>query len=135
MVEVDVYYDWSANTPTTVSTPAELDAVLDNVAATGSPQVAQLVIHGDPRRGMLDVGLHAERARGALYFAGGQYRRGCVSHGPETASEDVIYVYMGNAREFPATAEVPIADARKAAHEFMAAGGERPKVVAWSENL
>jgi hypothetical protein len=38
---------------------------------------------------------------------------------------------MGHVREVPANAEIPLADVRKAVHEFMNANGARPTCVEW----
>ncbi|MFD9895875.1 Imm1 family immunity protein [Amycolatopsis sp. NPDC059027] len=132
MVEaVDAWFDSPAQRPVVVHTAAELDAVLDQVAEIGGPRIVQFHVHGEPRRGLLDVGLDAERERGVLHYAGGEHRKGCYSLSAETASEAPIYFSMGGAsNEFPANAELPLADVRRAAHEFMASGA-RPVAIDW----
>ncbi|WP_406601579.1 Imm1 family immunity protein [Lentzea miocenica] len=42
-----------------------------------------------------------------------------------------MYYYLGSDTEFPATAEIPLPDVRRAAHEYMSTGGSRPTGVTW----
>lgn len=132
-MELEAWYDAKSAEPTSVKSPAELDAVLDALAATRRPDLAELTIEGDPGRALLNVGIDGARGRGVLYCSGAGdpgadafFSRGAAEPGAET-----IYYYMGSDTEFPADAELPVADIRKAAHEFLRTGGERPSAIAW----
>ncbi|MGW5743708.1 Imm1 family immunity protein [Amycolatopsis sp. NPDC003861] len=130
---IEVWYERDAGA-TRVTTPAELDRVLDAVAATDGPTLAELYTDGDPDKSWLEVGLHGDRA--SLRYVGDDAPNGACSKGGTFASvhgEEVVYYYMNNPREYPADAEIPVELARKAAHEFLASGGARPSVVAWTE--
>lgn len=65
--------------------------------------------------------------------------RGLITHSDTTNSvisfdatgvEDVVrHDYMGHLRELPASADIPLADVRNAAHEFVDANGARPTCI------
>lgn len=131
MVALEAWYDPDVEDPTIIRTAAELDAVLDTMATWQGPNTVQLLIDGDPMRAILDVGLYAAHACGALFYSGEVSPNGCASHGPDTADPLPIYYYMGSDTEYPASAEIPLADVRRAAHEYMSTGGERPTGIQW----
>jgi hypothetical protein len=54
-----------------VTTAAELDTVLDAVAAFAGPQIAELITGGDVRQPDLFVGVNGDR--GTLRYAGDDY--------------------------------------------------------------
>ncbi|MEU5692573.1 Imm1 family immunity protein [Actinosynnema sp. NPDC020468] len=114
-----------------VRTPAELDAVLDIVVGWNDPTTVQLLVHGNPGHAILDVGLDATTGRGVLYYSGPDAPDACVSKGSEIASEPPVYYFTGSDTEFPVDAEISLADARRAAHEYLATGGGRPDGVDW----
>ncbi|WET76854.1 Imm1 family immunity protein [Amycolatopsis sp. QT-25] len=127
------WFDREAPGPTQVETAADLDAVLDVLAATRRPNLVELTVAGDPGRAVLNVGLDGARGRGVLYCSGATdpsvdayYSRGAKSDDAET-----IYYYMGSDTEFPEDAELPISEVRKAAHQFLSTGGERPDGIDW----
>ncbi len=119
--------------PTQVETAADLDAVLDAVVATGRPNLVELTVASDPGRAVLNVGLDGARGRGVLYCSGATdpSAEAYFSRGVKTDDAETIYYYMGSDTEFPDDAELPIPDVRKAAHQFLATGGERPDGIDW----
>lgn len=131
MVALEAWFDPNTQAPTVIRTAAELDAVLDTVVAWPRPNTVQLLIVDDPGRAILDVGLDGGHGRGALYYAGGEHREGCTSQGPDAADPPPIYYYLGSDTEYPADAEILLDDVRKAAHEYMSTGGERPTGILW----
>jgi hypothetical protein len=131
VAKLEAWFDVEDDEPNTVTTAAELDAVLDTVSGWPGRNTVQLILAGHPERGMLDVGLDAEHGRGVLYYAGPTAPDGCCTQGPHTADETPLYYYMGSDTEFPADAEVPLGVVRRAAHEYMTTGGERPSGVQW----
>lgn len=131
MVALEAWFDRNADEPTIVRTADELDAVLDTVAAWPRPNTVQLLIADDLGRAILDVGLDGAHGRGVLYYAGEAFPDACASQGADTADPLPIYYYLGSDTEFPATAEIPLIDVRRAAHEYMSTGGERPSGIKW----
>ncbi|MFE2752119.1 Imm1 family immunity protein [Actinosynnema sp. NPDC059335] len=131
MVALEAWYDRKATGPTVVHTPAELDAVFDTVVGWNAPITVQLLIHGDPGHAILDVGLDARTGRGVLYYSGPDAPDACISKGPDTAEQPPLYYFTGSDTEFPANAEIPLTEARRAAHEYMNTGGARPTGIEW----
>ena len=133
MVALEVWYDIKHDDATIVRTPAELDAVLDEVASwKENYNIIELLIADDPVRAILDVGIDVEAGRGTLYYAGEGYDDGCFTRGGSKSDKDLLlYYYMGSDREFPRDSEIPLATVRKAAHEYMTTGGNRPTGIDW----
>jgi hypothetical protein len=129
VVALAAWFDGNADEPTVVSTPDELDEVLDLVAGQGGPRIVELLVHDDPARAIFDVGLHGQR--GTLYFSNPDHPDGCYSRGNEAASGPLIYYYMGSDTEYPANAELPLDTIRQAAHEYLTTGGNRPTNIDW----
>jgi hypothetical protein len=130
MVALAAWFDGNSDDPTVVRTTAQLDEVLDLVIGSGGPRVVQLLVQDDPARAIFDVGLDGQR--GALYFSSTDHPGGCFSRGSEAATPTPLtYYYMGSDTEYPASAELPVAVVRRAAHEYLATGGERPTSVDW----
>ncbi|GAA1303448.1 Imm1 family immunity protein [Saccharothrix xinjiangensis] len=131
MVALEAWFDREAEGPTIVHTPAELDAVSDTVAGWAGPNTVQLLIAEDPGRAILDVGLDAEYARGVLCYSGPDAPDGLMSKGSDTAEEPPLYYFTGSDTEFPVDAEIPLAEVRRAAHEYLGTGGARPAGIEW----
>lgn len=133
MVDLEAWYDVKRNAPTVVRTPAELDAVLDAVAEWDGRIIVDLFVAGDPMRPNMNVGVHGRAGCGALYYADDEsawFSRG--EPGPDrTPAERLLYYYMNNSTEFPGNCEIPLDTVRRAAHEYMATGGQRPAVPTW----
>ncbi|GAB3702406.1 hypothetical protein GCM10027598_00580 [Amycolatopsis oliviviridis] len=128
---LEACYHGHTDQPVIVTGEAELDAVLDSVAALEGPQVVQLFVDGDIMKPDLTVGLHGDR--GTLRYADEDqeyYSKSGAFPLPEHG--EVIY-YLGRAEfEYPDDAEIPAADARNAAQEFLSTGGARPACVEWA---
>ncbi len=131
MVALEAWFDRNAEGPTIVHTPAELDTVLDVVVGWNAPTTVQLLTADNPGYVLLDVGLDGRTGRGVLYYFGPDKPDGCISKGTDTAAEPPIYYFTGSDTEFPTDAEIPLADARRAAHEFMTNGTGWPTGIEW----
>lgn len=130
MVALAAWFDGDSDDPTIVRTSAELDELLDLVAVQDGSRIVELLVHDDPARAIFDVGMSGQR--GTLYFSSATYPEGHFSRGSGgSGAAPLTYYYMGSDTEFPADAELPIDAVRRAAHEYMATGGERPASVDW----
>jgi len=135
-VAVDVWYDAEEDDPTTVATPAELDAILDVMVGWGDPVLADVRISnatGPLWRVSLSVGVSGRTGRGTLiHTAPGEVAYGKASPGPEWSPADrVLYYLMNSDTEFPPDAELPLADVKDAAHHFLTTGGGRLTPTDW----
>jgi immunity protein Imm1 of predicted polymorphic toxin system len=126
---------WDADAGTIVETPAELDAVLDAVAALDGPALVQFYDADEPKRVKFTVGLSGDR--GVLRYAGLDDMGGSTSRATKqrfaAPERGVLYYCMSADTEFPDDAEIPAADVREAAQEFLRIGGTRPTGVAWRD--
>jgi hypothetical protein len=89
----------------------------------------QAVGKGQPVPPLAECSVSGEPTRGVFYLGVGQ-ERGCVlfvtpeetqTEGDSTLTGHVIYDYMAHVREVPAKYEVPVADVRRVAREFLEA--------------
>lgn len=133
MVDLEAWYEIEQDGAVIVSTPAELDAILDTVAGWDGRRLVDFYVVGATRPALFNVGLHGKAGRGALVYSAGS--EGWIStETPESGwstDEPILYYLMMSDTEFPANCEVSLDVARQAAHEFMATGGERPTATAW----
>ncbi|MFD7656637.1 Imm1 family immunity protein [Actinosynnema sp. NPDC059797] len=133
MVDLEAWYDADHDGPTVVRTPAELDAVLDVVAGWEGRIIVDVYVVANPARAVFNIGVHGQAGRGALYYSGDSgswFSKG--TPGPDRSpTEPILYYYMNNDTEFPGDCEIPLDVVRRAAHEFMTTGGERPTVTNW----
>lgn len=128
MVALDAWYDHDG--PTRVTTAAELDAVLDTVAAMPGPTLVAFNAADDPASaGLLNVGMWGERGVGVVHHAG--RGRGYYSFGEASNADSVLYYYMGSDTEFPPQSEVSIAEVRHAAHEYLTNGTRPTSAIRW----
>jgi len=131
---LDVYYARGhGDDPVTVTTPDEVDALVERVRGE-SPQHAPILMEvhlsDDPYAQGLDVGIKSDR--GVLRYSGGDWPEGVYSTGDGlVGGEPLGYFYMDTYTEFPANAEVPLAVVRQALHDFLTTEGERPTGIAW----
>ncbi|OLT38663.1 hypothetical protein BJF85_08100 [Saccharomonospora sp. CUA-673] len=73
------------------------------------------------------------RGVGVALYSDNQAAYWTTNGGSAVADEPPLYYYMGSDTEFPVDAEVPLADIRRAAHEFMS-NGTRPTCVQWARD-
>ncbi|MFB9905614.1 Imm1 family immunity protein [Allokutzneria oryzae] len=134
MAALDVYYARGhGDNPITVSTPDEVDALIDRVRAE-SPETAPILmevhISGDPYTQGLDVGINGDR--GVLRYSGRDWPEGVYSTGDGLAEgKPLAYFYMDTCTEFPPNAEVPVDTVRQAVRDFLATDGDRPSGIVW----
>jgi hypothetical protein len=131
MVALRAWFNPDNDAPAMIRTAAELDAMLDEVAAWDGPNIVQLLIDGDPGRAILDIGMDRQKDRGTLDYSGEGHRHGCFSRVTTKAENHVVYYYMDSDTEYPVDAEIPLATARQAAHEYLATAGQRPTCLEW----
>jgi hypothetical protein len=116
--------------PVMVGTPADLDACLDRLAADRVtmrvPPLMQLARRDSDGWAVLHVGVDVDRGVLVHTDATGSF----VAATGDDAGEPVTYDYLGHVRTVAGNAEIPLADVRRAAHEFVATGA-RPTCVAW----
>jgi len=114
------------------TTPKELDASLDRIAALSGPDwpaLATVTQVGTRFGPVLYVGFHLDR--GALLYAGEDAPDSSYTQGEGSPEgEPLLYMYMTSDNEFPPNSEVAAGLIRQAAHEF-ADTGRRPTCVEW----
>jgi hypothetical protein len=123
------------------TTPAELDAMLDKLAAMSLehwPVLADVFYTED-------IGRDPRSMVGPLFTVGMHLDKGVIrySDSPRTAyytkgdgpadDEPILYMYMTSDNEYPSNSEIPADLVRKAAHEY-AETGRRPTCVDWQED-
>lgn len=127
-----VNYTGAPNGDAVVSTPTEVDAVLDRVQREVSGKGALLMLVGladDADDGpLLQVGIDGDK--GVLTYDGPSTPDGLISVG-EDVDGLVFYSYQGNKAEFPASAEVPYSTVKTAVKEFLASSGGQPSTPKW----
>ncbi|WET81639.1 Imm1 family immunity protein [Amycolatopsis sp. QT-25] len=133
---IEAWYDNHIDTPVTVTTAAELDAVLDEVAAGGPLQMAQLITDGDIGKPHLFVGLNDDR--GTLRYssddAGILYSQNTGTPFPLPEWGEVIYYFESADFQYPNDSEIPVSKVRAAAHDFLTTGGVQPPAgITWAE--
>lgn len=129
-------YTGHTDTPVTVTTAAELDAVLDEVAAAGPLQIAHLIAGGDIRKPDLYVGLNNDR--GTLRYwsddAGVLYSQNTGTPFPLPEWGEIIYYIERADFEYPDDSEIPVDTVRAAAHDFLATNGAQlPAGIKWAK--
>lgn len=140
MATLKAFYDpWPAEA-VTLSTPAQVDELLDRMAAEAeSPEVEVGLVaqidgkDDDEGWSILQFGI---RAAGSLCgFVGhvGKDSASVMSDNGGTSPEMIAYDYQYNEREVPSNAEVSLDTVRKAVHDYVASGGARPGGVTWRE--
>jgi hypothetical protein len=131
---LEAWYHNHTETPVAVTTAAELDAVLDEVAAAGPLQTALLITDGDVDKPDLYVGLNGDRGilRYSSHDAGVLYSRNTGVPFALPGWGEVIY-YLDRADfEYPDDSEIPVDEVRQAAHDFLTSGGACPPGVTWA---
>ncbi|WP_367133631.1 Imm1 family immunity protein [Saccharothrix sp. HUAS TT1] len=137
MVALIAAYDPEGEGPEVITTAAELDTVLDRVAEWGHRALVELR-PADPADGLthrysLSVGLHGDADQGTLIYSssdGMWFSK--ATPGPEwVEAERILYYFMSSDTEYPPDSEIPAGVVRRAAHEFMTAGGQLPTGPDW----
>lgn len=132
---LEASYDNHIETPVVVTTAAELDAVLDEVAAAGPLQMVHLLTDGDIHTPDLYVGLNGDRGtlRYSSHDTGVLYSRNTGVPFALPAWGEVIYYVERADFEYPDDSEIPVGEVRQAAHDFLASGGACPERVIWAK--
>ncbi len=130
---LNAYYDvYDDNEPIDVDTTDAVDAFLTRMAADQAagpgplPRLMELSRTAEDWV-VVQVGVNGDRGLITHTDPGGAF---ITTNGDPGDGDPLIYDYMGNVREFPADAEVPLADLRKAVHEFVTTG-VRSAAVNW----
>ncbi|MEV8609543.1 Imm1 family immunity protein [Amycolatopsis sp. NPDC051373] len=137
MVTFDAWYDPGQGNPLPLSTPAQVDELLDRmVAESESPEVeVGLVAQIDSTReggwSVLQFGVRAAKSGFVGYM--GKDEASAISDSGATPPEPVAYDYQSHEREVPSNAEVSWPTVRQAVHDYVASGGARPAGVRWRE--
>jgi hypothetical protein len=133
VVALNAYYDvYDDNEPIKIGTPADVDVLLarmasDQAAGPGPlPRLTELSALG---KDWVVVHVGVDGDRGLITYADptGAF---ITTNGGDPAGDPLVYDYQGNVREFPADAEVPLEELRRAVHEFVTTGG-RSAAVDW----
>jgi hypothetical protein len=109
---------WPDEVPMVIRTHDELDAVVERVLADSRddavPSMIQVGVEQDRRAPVLEVGLGVDR--GFVYYLS---RDGGWTSGDRSLTGFVVYDYMANRREIPASVEIPIDGVRRRLRDFM----------------
>ncbi len=128
---LEAWYVGHLDEPVTVTTPAELDAVLDAITAADTRQIVQLIPDGDLTKPDLTVGLY--RDRGTLRYADhidAYYSTGGTFALPDGWDELMYYLDTGE-QFYPDDAEIPASEVRAAAHYFLT-HQQLPTTITWA---
>ncbi|MFT7840362.1 Imm1 family immunity protein [Saccharothrix sp. BKS2] len=137
MVALIAAYDPAKDQPETVATADELDAVLNQAAEWGYRTLIEFRLaepaDGPAHQVALSVGLRGSTNQGTLIYSSSEgLWFGKATPGPEWAeAEPILYYFMSADTEYPPDSEIPAAVVRRAAHEFMTTGGQRPEGPRW----
>ncbi len=134
MVDLTAWYDQEQADGETLSTPGDLDRVLDVLTGREGRFLAALSIAGEPAGPSLEVGVNSAEQLGSLNYAKGWEENWFSTNSPgspQPHEEHILYYYMMSDTEYPADCEIPLDVVRRAAHEFMRTGGERPSEPQW----
>jgi hypothetical protein len=132
MIPLTLWYSRAQVSGDIASTHAELDAVIDRIAALARPEwpaLAEVTRSVNKLGSMLYLGLHGDR--GALLYggAGETHRLYTLGDGAQDG-DPLLYMQGTSDTEFPPNAEISVALVRQATHEF-ADTGAQPTCVAW----
>ncbi|EWM17779.1 hypothetical protein KUTG_08083 [Kutzneria sp. 744] len=127
---LEAWYDPDDDDPIRITSAADADALLDRMAADGAgfavPPLAELSRHDD-EWAVAYVGVNVATGRGIMTHS--DATGSAMTIGGDAAGA-VAYDYMGNVRELPGSAEIPLADLRRAATgSAMTIGGDAAGAV------
>ena len=136
----DAYFDPERREPAALSTPAEVNELLNQMEAeAGSPDVAvglvaQLDCKGeDGWRSVLQFGVRRDATVCGFVGYMGKGESSAISDNGGTSPEPVAYDYQCHEREVPSNAEITWPTVRRAVHDYVESGGARPAGVRWRE--
>ncbi len=133
MVALEAWYDPDDDDPISITSAADADALLDRMVTDGAghevPPLAELSRHDDDEWAVAYVGVNVTTGRGIMTHSDATGSVMTTSDGE--AADTATYDYMGHVRELPGNAEIPLADVRRAVHEFVTTNGTRPTSVRW----
>ncbi|MFE5243207.1 MULTISPECIES: Imm1 family immunity protein [unclassified Streptomyces] len=136
---VHAYYSVQhADEPMAVRSPEGVDSLIDALSS-GKGMGIMAVLHSQQRKllpsGFPDheflVGADGGRKVGVVSFI--DVKNYLSIDSTNTFGGEVVYHVADNPREFPATAEIPLALVREAVKEFLLSGGRRPTCIEWQE--
>ncbi|MEV6242259.1 Imm1 family immunity protein [Lentzea sp. NPDC051838] len=133
MVALRAWYDPDDDDePIIVAGTDDADALLERLAtdraAMRVPPLMQLSRRDPDGWAVLHVGINTDRGVLTHTASTGSFVTANVS---TIGGPPLTYDYMGHLRELPANSEIPLADLRKAVHDFVLSNGERPESVGW----
>lgn len=137
MVTFDAWFDPGQREPLAVSTPEEVDELLDRmVAEAESPEVevglvAQLDRRDEDGWSILQFGVRATATTCGFVGFAGKNETSAISSSGGTSPEPVAYDYQSHEREVPSNAEIAWAEVRRAVHDYVSSGGARPSGLTW----
>ncbi|MFC6093928.1 Imm1 family immunity protein [Saccharothrix lopnurensis] len=122
--------------PTPIASVADLDALLDRMAADFAaqeglvPPMVELARPDPWAEGWVAIRLGIAHDRGFIAHAddSGSY---ITTNGGDPDGEPVLYDHQAHTREWPAYAELPLADVITAARDLIATDGKRSTTVQW----
>ncbi|MBM7774188.1 hypothetical protein JOD54_004392 [Actinokineospora baliensis] len=97
--------------------------------------LAQLYVDGDTTDTAPEIGLGIDHDRALLSYSGHEHTGLWVTTtGSDQPSDqhDLTFDFMGNATEFPAHALLPLDVVRRALHDLLTTGGQRPTTLDWA---
>ncbi|MFE7713190.1 Imm1 family immunity protein, partial [Streptomyces sp. NPDC057486] len=124
--------------PMAIYSSEDVDAMIDYLASGEESETMaalyskqrELLPSGFPDHEFL-VGVNEERQVGIVSFIDD---KNYLSTGDlEGQGEEVVYHFVGNPRELPASAEIPLPLVREAVKEFLLSGGQKPACIEWQE--
>lgn len=136
MTSVRVLYREGADEWLVITTEQGIDLLIDDLRKPNAGEnMARLFSNERPTlpSGFPDhelcIGVSDRMPVGIVSFCDAEGR--LVSRGSPESHQDVQYGFCGDVSEFSAGWEIPIAQVREAAKEFLASGGLRPACLEW----
>lgn len=137
MVDLTAWYDQGQDEPELLSTPEDLDRVLDVLAGRDGRLLVELDLADELIAPRLTVGVNARDRVGSLCYSANReaWFSTNAPESPQRPEDHVLYYYMMSDTEYPADCEIPLDVVRRAAHEYMRTGGQRPAEPQWRDAL
>lgn len=122
-MELEAWYDVEADDPAILTTAAEVDALLDRMVSDSLAFDVPPLVELSFADVVAYVGVDAKRQRGFITY------NDTISATDDPDSTPVEYDYMGNVREIPAYAEIPLSDVRTATLDLLT--GRPSEAITW----